>query len=50
MSQVKVVFESESEIRRYILPSGPGAFQGLSDKVREVLGTEVAFKLYWKGT
>ncbi|GAV00518.1 hypothetical protein RvY_11352 [Ramazzottius varieornatus] len=48
MSQVKVVFESESEIRRFILPSGPGAFQDLVDKVRGVLGPDVAFKVYWK--
>jgi hypothetical protein len=48
MPHVKVVFESEGEIRRYLLPSGPGAFEELTNKVRGVLGPDVAFRIFWK--
>ena len=48
MPQVKVVFEGENEIRRFLLP-GSGAFEDLLGKVRTVLGDGVNFQLFWKG-
>jgi hypothetical protein len=48
MPQVKVVFESEGEIRRYLLPSS-GAFDDLLGKIRTVLGNGTSFRLFWKG-
>ncbi|OQV18764.1 hypothetical protein BV898_07201 [Hypsibius exemplaris] len=47
MPQVKVVFEAEKEIRRFLLPSS-GAFDDLVGKVRTVLGDGVNFRLFWK--
>ncbi|XP_055355873.1 sequestosome-1-like [Paramacrobiotus metropolitanus] len=48
MPHVKVVYESEGEIRRYLLPSGAGAFEELRSKIRAVLGPNVSFRIFWK--
>jgi len=49
MPEVKVVFEAEKEIRRYLLPA-TGAFQDLVGKIRSVLGDNITFRLVWQDT